>query len=59
MTTAKPAQNPRTDTELARDSKAQPSRKKSLQELYARLEKTQDGSEESKRIAAKIVDAIG
>jgi uncharacterized protein (DUF433 family) len=28
-------------------------------ELYARLEKTQPGSEESKRISAQIIDAIG
>ena len=28
-------------------------------ELYARLEKTQLGSEESKRISGQIVDAIG
>ena len=28
-------------------------------ELYARLEKTQPGSEESKSISAQIVDAIG
>jgi hypothetical protein len=35
------------------------SEKKSLRELYARLEKTQPGSEESKRISAQIVDAIG
>jgi len=28
-------------------------------ELYARLEKAQPGSEESKRISAQIVDAIG
>jgi uncharacterized protein (DUF433 family) len=28
-------------------------------ELYGRLEKTQSGSEESKRISARIVDAIG
>jgi len=33
--------------------------KKTLRQLYARLEKTQRGSEESKRISAQIVDAIG
>jgi len=33
--------------------------KKTLERLYARLEKTKPGSEESKRIAGKIVDAIG
>jgi hypothetical protein len=31
----------------------------SVVELYRRLEKTQPGSEESKRISARIVDAIG
>jgi hypothetical protein len=38
---------------------AEASPKKSLRELYARLKKTQPGSEESKRISAQIVDAIG
>jgi len=33
--------------------------KETLERLYARLEKTKPGSEESKRIAGKIVDAIG
>jgi len=42
----------------ARSRKTQTS-KKTLRELYARLEKTQPGSEESKRISAQIVDAIG
>jgi hypothetical protein len=36
-----------------------PSKNQSLQKLYARLEKTQPGSEESKRISQDIVDAIG
>jgi hypothetical protein len=44
---------------LARGRKAQAPQKKSLRELYARLEKTQPGSEESKRISAQIIDAIG
>jgi hypothetical protein len=35
------------------------SKSPSLQKLYARLEKTQPGSEESKRISQEIVDAIG
>jgi hypothetical protein len=43
----------------ARGRAAQKSPKKTLRELYARLEKTQPGSEESKRISAQIVDAIG
>jgi hypothetical protein len=42
----------------ARGRKAQTS-KKTLRQLYARLEKTQPGSEESKRISEQIVDAIG
>ena len=59
MATAKQAQNRRTDAMLARGRKARPSQKESLRGLYARLEKTQPGSEESKRISAQIVDAIG
>jgi hypothetical protein len=43
----------------AHGRKSSTSQKKTLRELYARLEKTQPGSEESKRISAKIVDAIG
>jgi hypothetical protein len=43
----------------ARGQKAQAPQRKTLRELYARLEKTQPGSEESKRISAQIVDAIG
>jgi hypothetical protein len=39
--------------------KAATSKNQSLQKLYARLEKTQCGSEESKRISKEIVDAIG
>jgi hypothetical protein len=39
--------------------KAPPSKTQSLQKLYARLEKTRPGSEESKRISQEIVDAIG
>jgi len=42
-----------------RARKAEKSPKKPLRELYARLEKTQPGSEGSKRISAQIVDAIG
>ena len=59
MATAKLVQNRRTGTMPARGHKAQPSEKTSLRELYARLAKTQFGSEESKRISAQIVDAIG
>jgi hypothetical protein len=35
------------------------SKKQTLQNLYVRLEKTQPGSETSKRISRQIVDAIG
>jgi hypothetical protein len=60
MAIAKQARSRRTDARpSARGRKAQASRKKNLRELYARLEKTQPGSEESKRISAQIVDAIG
>jgi hypothetical protein len=60
MATAKQAQSSRTEPTPARGRKAaQASPKKTLRELYARLEKTQPGSEESKRISAQILDAIG
>jgi hypothetical protein len=60
MATAKQAQSRRTNTEASsRGRKAQTSQKKTLRELYARLEKTQPGSQESKRISEQIVDAIG
>jgi hypothetical protein len=41
------------------DKAAQASPQENLREHYARLEKTQPGSEESKRISEQIVDAIG
>jgi hypothetical protein len=60
MATAKQTQNRRDETmPSARGRKAQTSEKESLRQLYARLEKTQPGSEESKRISQQIVDAIG
>jgi hypothetical protein len=59
MATAKQTQNRRTDRMSARGQKAQAPQKKTLRELYARLEKTQPVSEESKRISAQIVDAVG
>jgi hypothetical protein len=46
-------------TPSARGRSTQKSPKKTLRELYARLEKTQPGSAESKRISEQIVDAIG
>ncbi|PYX28298.1 MAG: hypothetical protein DMG77_15825 [Acidobacteria bacterium] len=39
--------------------KAFASKNQSLQKLYARLEQTPPGSEESKRISQQIVDTIG
>jgi len=59
MATAK--QNSRRGGELLRRParKTAASKNQSLQKLYARLEKTQPGSEESKRISKEIVDAIG
>jgi hypothetical protein len=39
--------------------KASASEKRTLQKLYARLKKTQPGSETSKRISRQIIDAIG
>lgn len=42
-----------------RGRKATASGNQSLQKLYARLEKSQPGSEKSKRISKEIVDAIG
>jgi len=60
MATAKQTQSRRTESmSSARGRTAQKSPKKTLRQLYARLEKTQPGSEESKRISAQIVDAIG
>jgi len=49
----------RGDAVSHRARKASGSKNQSLQKLYARLEKTQPGSEESKRISKEIVDAIG
>jgi hypothetical protein len=60
MATAKQSQGRRNDTmPSARGRKTQKSPKKTLRELYARLEKTRPGSVESKRISEQIVDAIG
>jgi hypothetical protein len=59
MATAKQTQSRRTEARpSARGRKARTSQK-TLRQLYARLEKTQPGSEESKRISAQIVDVIG
>jgi uncharacterized protein (DUF433 family) len=41
------------------DKAAQTLPKENLREHYARLEKTQPGSEESKRICGQIVDTVG
>jgi hypothetical protein len=60
MATAKQNQSRRAGAMVsAHGRKLAASQKKTLRELYARLEKTQPGSEESKRISAQIVDAIG
>ncbi len=59
MATAKQTQSRRTDDLPLAAAKRRFPRKSNLRELYARLEKTQPGSEESKRISARIVDAIG
>jgi hypothetical protein len=60
MATVKQTYGKRSDaTHAARGSKKPKSPKKALPELYARLEKTQPGSEESKRISQQIVDAVG
>jgi hypothetical protein len=60
MATGKQTQRKRTDaTRPARGRKTQKSPKKTLPGLYARLQKTQPGSEESKRISEQIVDTIG
>jgi hypothetical protein len=60
MATVKQTQRKRTDAaHPAHGRKTQKSPKKALPELYARLQKTQPGSEESKRISDQIVDAIG
>jgi len=59
MATAKQTQNRRTETTPSARGRKTGTSKKTLRQLYARLEKTQPGSEESKRISEKIVDAIG
>jgi hypothetical protein len=59
MATAKQNQGRSGAVSRAPVRKASTSKNQSLQRLYARLEKTQPGSEESKRISQQIVDAIG
>jgi hypothetical protein len=57
---ATPKRQRRTGAALpAAARKAPASKNKSLPNLYARLEKTRPGSQESKRISRQIVDAIG
>jgi hypothetical protein len=59
MATAKQRQE-RTGTASPVPARKAPTAKnKSLPNLYASLEKTRPGSEESKRISRQIVDAIG
>jgi hypothetical protein len=59
MATAKQAQNRRTETTPSARGRKTRTSKNTLRQLYARLEKTQPGSEDSKRISAEIVNAIG
>jgi len=59
MATAKQSQRQTGSRSPAPARKASASKNKSLSNLYARLEKTRPGSEESKRISQQIVDAIG
>jgi hypothetical protein len=58
MATVKQSQR-RTSRGSQSPARKAPTTKKSLPNLYARLEKTRPGSEESKRISRQIVDAIG
>lgn len=58
----KPALGQRANARRSNRAKAQPPATKPvdrLDDLYARLNQTKPGSEESKRIADQIVDAIG
>jgi hypothetical protein len=59
MATAKQTQSRRTETTPSPGGRKTRTSEKTLRQLYARLEKTQPGSEESKRISEQIVDAIG
>jgi hypothetical protein len=59
MATAKQSQRRTGAASPAPARKAPASKNKSLSNLYARLEKTRPGSEESKRISQQIVDSIG
>ncbi len=59
MATAKQNQRRSGTASPAPARKAPTAKDKSLPNLYARLEKTRPGSEESKRISRQIVDAVG
>jgi len=59
MATAKQSQRRSRTAQSAPARNATAPKNKSLPSLYARLEKTRPGSEESKRISQQIVDAIG
>jgi hypothetical protein len=59
MATAKQTRSRRADAMPSDRGRKTPTAKKTLRQLFARLEKTQRGSEESKRISAQIIDAIG
>jgi hypothetical protein len=58
MVTAKQSQRQTGSRSPNPDRKAPASKDKSLFSLYARLEKTRPGSEESKHISQRIVDSI-
>lgn len=59
MAVAKQKRNQRLAVSSVHAPKGQTLSSKRLEELYARLKKTQPGSEESKALSEQIVDAIG
>jgi hypothetical protein len=59
MATAKQSQRQSSSRSPVPARKSPTSKSKSLSNLYAQLEKTRPGSEESKRISQQIVDMIG
>jgi hypothetical protein len=59
MATAKQSQRRTNTASRSPARKAPDTKNKSLPNLYARLEKTRPGSEDSKRISRQIVDSIG
>jgi hypothetical protein len=53
------AERLRRQLQTAAEPKSAPTSSKKLDELYARLKKSQPGSKESKRISEQIINAIG